>query len=234
MEDMKAAVSGKHWAEILEKADRVAPAQRTPEWNQQVRQAAVGRIDELDGNDSSAASDLANLLPLVPQIETKYSFLKSDAQYTEAKGKALRNVVETCAKRDTYNCGAMIELLAKGVTKFPPGIAKKIALIISTERFTSESIRFWSLAVKEDAASACGDGRLKMAVINSLKSKLGPEQAEFARSSATGCFAVLETALMDELGSSKEGDDFVANACPVLVAKGKTGVKVKKLCGAKS
>src|SRR5262249_18716856 len=144
--------------------------------------------------------------------------------YLAGKAKVLSRVVAVCA-HDGYGCGAVIEALADGVDKFPAGVARQIATLLSDGSTATVAIHYWALAAEGDK-DACQDGRLQRAVLSSLR---GSTRTPDAQRAAAACYAALEVELVGALDAAKSGDPFIANACPVLKAHG-TKTVVKKKC----
>ena len=218
MADLQALDKAQSWTELLDSADRVKPSARTPDWNKLVTSAATHVIDQIDHESESGLRTAEKLIAAIPAAEHKYTFIKSDKGYIAHKATLVGRIA---------NAGGFIEELADGIDKFPPGVAKKIALIVSEEKFPSETIHYWALAADDDK-EACGDGRLEAAVVNVLRGGGGSKVADAQRAAGT-CYSELEASLVKELDAAKPKDQFIANACPVMKAHGAKTV-VKKKC----
>jgi hypothetical protein len=226
MADLQALDKSQSWTEILGSADRVKPSTRTPDWNRIVTSAATHVVGQIDHDSDTGLRAAEKLIELIPTAETKYGFLKTDKPYLAGKAKVLARVVTICA-RDGYGCGRFIDALADGIDRFPTGVARQIATLMSNDTSDEAAIHYWALAVDDDR-DACQDGRLERAVLGTMHGAGGARLVE-AQRAATTCYAVLEIALVGALDTAKPSDPFIANACPVLKAHG-TKTIVKKKC----
>jgi len=224
--DLQALEKQQAWTELLDKADRVKPAARTGDWTRLVR-AAAGHVIEQIANDSADWRTAARLIEIVPAAEHRYSFLIADKAYVDGKAKALARVASLCAREDIGGCGTYIEYLADGVTRFPKGTAREIAMLLSEEKLPSLTVRFWALAADDDR-DVCQNGRLARAVVNVLRGA-GGGIADAQRAAAT-CYADLEQVLVRELIDAKDASPYLKNACPVLKTHGAQTVVKKKKC----
>jgi hypothetical protein len=233
MPDLQALAKQQSWSELLDQAQRVDPSARTTAWNQLVRSAGLNVITAIEKDSDSDWRAAERLVAVVPDIERKYTFLKADKPYVQAKAALITRAVEACARNDTFGCGSVIEALADGVDKFPAGTARSIAFMISEEKTPSDAIHFWALAAAEDV-EACRDGRAERSVLGVLRGgKTGKPVADAQRAAAS-CYAVIETALVRELidtdEKAKPQPAFLRNACSVLKTHGKLTVLKKKKC----
>ena len=226
MADLQALDKSQSWTEILDSAERVKPSARTPDWTRLVTSAATHVVDQIDHDSDTGLRAAEKLIAVIPAAETKFGFLKADKRYVAGKAKVLGRVVSICA-RDGYGCGHFIDALADGIDKFPTGVARQIATLLSNDSTETAAIHYWALAVDDDR-DACQDGRLERAVLGTLHGSGGARVAD-AQRAATTCYAALEIALVGALDTAKPSDPFVANACPVLKAHG-TKTVVKKKC----
>jgi hypothetical protein len=226
MADLQALDKSQSWTEILDSAERVKPSARTPEWTRLVTSAATHVVDQIDHDSDTGLRAAEKLISIVPAAETKFGFLKTDRRYVAGKAKVLGRVVAVCA-RDGYGCGNFIDALADGIDRFPSGVARQIATLMSNDTSAAASIHYWALAVDDDR-DACNDGRLERAVLDTLHGAGGSRLVD-GQHAATTCYAALEIALVGALDAAKPSDPFVANACPVLKAHG-TKTVVKKKC----
>jgi hypothetical protein len=224
MQDIQALARQQSWTELLDSADRVKPSARTADWNKLVTTAATHVVDDIDRGDSGLGA-AEKLVSAIPTAEKKYGFLKADKAYLAGKAKALGRVVAACG-HERYGCGSLIDVLADGVDKFPSGVARQIALLMSDDTMPSQTVRYWALAAEDDK-DACQDGRLELAVLGALRGS-GGRLADAQRAAAT-CYAALEVSLVKALDAARPKDPFIANACPVLKARG-TKTIVKKKC----
>ena len=226
--DLQALEKQQAWTELLDKADRVKPAARTGDWTRLVRAAAAHVIEQI-ANDSADWRTAARLIEIVPAAEHRYSFLVGDKAYIDGKAKALARVASLCAREDIGGCGTYIEYLADGVTRFPKGTAREIALLLSEEQLPSLTVRFWALAADDDR-EVCQNGRLSRAVVNVLRGAGGDRAVPDAQRAAATCYADLEQVLVRELIAAKDASAYVKNACPVLKTHGAQTVLKKKKC----
>ena len=233
MQDLQALDRQKQWTELLDAADRVKPAARTPDWARLVTAAATHIAEQIEQAGTSGLHQAGSLFAVVPAAEHKYTFLVSDAGYLAAKAKALSGVVTACQHEALSGCGGVVAALADGITHFPPGIAKAIALMIADHAAPAESVHFWALAVDDDKET-CNHGQLARAVVGALRDASAPRQVADAQRAAAACYAALEQALVDELVTTKDDARqrplYLANACPVLKAHGAMTIAKKKKC----
>ncbi len=229
MQDLKALEKQQAWRELVDKADHVAPAERTPDFNSIVIHGATGLVTQIDGS-SGAIKQATETAQEVTSIEKKYAFVTNNAEYTDAKGKALGAVAEACSRGSTYGCGSLIEALSKGVQKFPKGAARKIAVLMGEEgRFPSEVLRFWSLAAEDDKAN-CQHGTLKRSVIFGLNQDPAAADAKTAVKAAQICAGQLDEGLMEGIRKTEKNSAFARNACPLLKARGKNNMAMRDKC----
>jgi hypothetical protein len=233
MQDLQALDRQHQWTELLDAADRVKPAARTADWTRLVTAAATHIAEQIERTGTSGLRQAERLIGVVPAAEHRYGFLVADAGYLDAKGKALHGVVTACQREALAGCGAVVASLADGVTKFPPGTAKAIALLVAGDHAVADSVHFWALAVDDDK-DACSHPQLPRAVVGALRDASAAAQVADAQRVAVACFAALEPALVDELVATKDDARqrslYLRNACPVLKAHGAMTIVKKKKC----
>jgi hypothetical protein len=233
MQDLQALDKQKQWAELLDVADRVKPAGRTADWARLVTAAATHVATQIERASTSGLHQARSLTSVVPAAEHKYAFLVTDAGYLDAKGKALQGVVTACDREVISGCGALVASLAAGVTRFPPGTARTIALLVADDLTPAESVHFWVLAIDDDK-DTCKHAQFPRAVVGALRNASAPRQVANAQRAATLCYAALEQALIDELVATKDNTKdrplYLKNACPVLKAHGTMTIAKKKKC----
>jgi hypothetical protein len=233
MQDLKALDAQKQWTELLDVADRVKPAARTADWTRLVAAAATRVAAQIERASTSGLQQARSLAGVVPAAEQKYAFLVTDAGYLDAKGKALQGVVTACDREAISGCGVLVVSLAAGITRFPSGTAKTIALLVADDLTPAESIHFWALAIDDDK-DTCKHAQLPRAVVGALRNASAPRQVADAQRAATTCYTALEQALVDELVATKDGAKdrplYLKNACPVLKAHGTMTIAKKKKC----
>jgi len=233
MADVQALDKQQSWSELLDKADRVRPAERTADWSRLIRGAAIHVLDQIAKDGDSDWHAAGRLIEVVPAAEHKYGFLVTDKDYLDGKSRALARVAAMCAHGDVDGCGTFIEYLADGVEHFPKGTARQIALMLSEEKMPSQTIHFWALAAADDQ-DACKDGRLEHAVINVLRGAAGDRGVADAQRAAATCYAALESTLVrtliDSDETAKPPPPYLHNACPVLKTHGAMTVVKRKKC----
>jgi hypothetical protein len=225
MQDIQALARQQSWTELLDSADRVKPSARSADWTRLVASAATHVVEQIDRDSDSGLRAAEKLVAAIPAAEKKYGFLLADKAYLAGKAKALSRVVAACS-HERHGCGAFVDALADGVDKFPAGVARQIALLLTDDSAPSQTIRYWALAADDDK-DACKDGRLELAVLGALRGFSG--RLADAQRAATTCYAALEITLINALDAAKPKDPFITNACPVLKAHGSKTV-VKKKC----
>lgn len=233
MQDLQALDRQHQWSELLEAAARVRPAARTADWTRLVTAAAIHVVEQIERAGTSGLRQAEGLIGVIPAAERRYGFLVGDAGYLGAKGKALQGVVTACEREAIAGCGAIIASLADGVTRFPSGTAKAIALLVGNDLTPAESVHFWALAIDDDK-DTCKHALLARAVVRALRDAAAPNQVADAQRAAGTCYAALEPALIDELVATKDGGKqrplYLTNACPVLKAHGAMTITKKKKC----
>jgi hypothetical protein len=182
MQDLQALAKQQSWTELLDTADRVKPSARAADWTKLVTAAATHVVEQIDHDSDSGLRAAAKLVAAIPAAETKFGFLKADKPYLAGKAKALARVVAACS-HDGYGCGGFVDALADGVDRFPTGVARQIALLM-TDTAPSQTIRYWALAAEDDK-DACQDGRLERAVLNVLRGAGGVRLADAQRAATT-------------------------------------------------
>lgn len=233
MQDVQALDKQKHWTELLDSADRVKPAARSADWTKLVIGAATHVIDDIDRASTSGLREATQVIAIVPGAERRYSFLLGDAGYLDAKARALRGIVAACSAETQGGCGELVATLAEGVTRFPHGTAKAIALLVTDDLSPAEAMHFWALAVDDDAET-CKHPVFSRSVIRTLRESAIARQVGDAQRAASTCYAALETALLDELVAIKDDAKprprFLDNACPVLKTHGSMTIAKRKKC----
>jgi len=233
MQDLQALDRQKQWTELLQAADRVKPAARTADWARLVTSAATRVVEQIERASASGLRQVGGMILIVPAAEHKYTFLVGDAGYLGAKAKALGGIVSACERAAVSGCGAVVASLADGITRFPPGTARSLALLVADDVAPADSVHFWALAVDDDK-DTCTHGQLARAVVQALRSASAPAQVAAAQRAAGTCYAALEQALVDELVATKDGAKdrplYLKNACPVLKAHGAMTIAKKKKC----
>jgi hypothetical protein len=225
MQDLQALAAQRGWTELLDRADRVKPSARTADWTRLVTSAATHVVEDIDRGDSDLRAAEA-LVAAIPPAEARYGFLRADKAYLAGKAKAVARVARACS-HGGRGCGALIDALADGVDRFPRGVARQIAVLVTDDTAPAQAVRYWALAAEDDA-DACKDGRLERAVLGALRGAGGAQLAD-AQRAATTCYAALEIALVGALDAARPSDPFIPHACPVLKAHG-TKTVVKKKC----
>jgi len=233
IQDLQALDKQQQWSELLDSADHVKPAARTADWTRLVTAAATHIAAQIEQAGTSGLRQASSLVGVVPAAEHKYGFLVRDAGYLAAKAKALQGVATACQRDAISGCGAIVAALADGITRFPPGTARTIALLVADDLTPAESVHFWALAVDDDK-EVCTHAPLGRAVLRALRDAAAPRQVADAQRAATTCFAALEQALVDELVATKDDAKdrplYLKNACPVLKLHGTTTIVKKKKC----
>jgi hypothetical protein len=233
MQDLLALDRQKQWTELLDAADRVKPAARTADWTRLVTSAATHVAEQIERAGTSGLHQAGSLFAVVPAAERKYAFLVGDAGYLGAKARALQGVVTACQHDALAGCGGVVAALADGITQFPPGIAKAIALMVAGDIAPADSVHFWALAVDDDK-DTCKHGQLGRSVVRALRDASAPRQVADAQRAAAACYATLEQALIDELVATKDDAKqrplYLTNACPVLKTHGAMTIAKKKKC----
>jgi hypothetical protein len=235
MHDLQALDRQKQWTELLDAADRVKPGARTADWAKLITTAATRVVEQIERAGASGLRQAGGLVAVVPAAERKYAFLVGDAGYVGAKARALAGVVTACERgaASGSGCGAIVAALADGVTRFPPGTARALALLVADDLGPADAVQFWALAVDDDR-DTCKHGQLARAVVHALRSASAPAQVAAAQRAAATCYAALEQALVDELVATKDGGKdrplYLRNACPVLKAHGAMTIAKKKKC----
>ena len=218
MQDLVALDRQKQWTELLDSADRVKPGARTADWARLVTAAATRVVEQIARASATGLRQASSLVAVVPAAEHRYAFLVTDPGYVDAKARSLAGVVAA---------------LADGVARFPPGIAKAIALLVADDIGPAERVHFWALAADDDK-DTCRHPRLGRAVVHALRSAQASAQIADAQRAATTCFAQLEQTLVEELvatkDTAKEQPLYLRNACPVLKAHGPQTIAKKKKC----
>jgi hypothetical protein len=226
MKDLQALARLQSWTELLDSADRVKPSARAADWTRLVTAAATHVVEQIDRDGDSGLRAAEKLVAAIPAAEARFGFLRADKPYLAGKAKALGHVVAACGHAG-YGCGRFIDALADGVDRFPTGVARQIALMMTDDASPSQAIRYWALAADDDP-EACQDGRLERAVLDVLHGSGGARVAD-AQRAATACYPALEIALVSALDAARPKDPFIANTCPVLRTHG-TKTIVKKKC----
>jgi len=233
IQDLQALDRQHQWTELLDSADRVKPAARTADWTRLVTAAATHVAEQIERAGSSGLRQAVSLVDVVPAAERKYGFLVGDAGYLDAKARALQGFVTACQHDARSACGAITLALADGITHFPPGTAKAIALLVAGDLTPAESVHFWALAADDDK-DLCSHAQLARAVVRALRDASAPRQVGDAQRAAGACYAALEPALVDELVATKDDAKqrplYLTNACPVLKAHGGMTITKKKKC----
>jgi hypothetical protein len=233
MQDLQALDKQKQWTELLDAADRVKPAARTADWTRLVTAAATHVAEQIERAGTSGLRQAGSLVGVVPAAEHRYGFLVTDAGYLDAKARALQGVVTACHREVISGCGAIVASLADGVSHFPPGTARTIALLVAADLTPAEGVHFWALAVDDDK-DTCNHAQLARAVVRALQGASAPAQVADAQRAAGTCYAALEQALVDALVATKDDAKqrplYLTNACPVLKTHGAPTIAKKKKC----
>jgi hypothetical protein len=226
MQDLQALDRQQAWTELLERADQVKPAGRTADWQKLVITAARHVVEQIDRDSAGGQRAAEALVAVVPAAEHRYGFLKADKDYLTNKSKVIVRIVAVCAREGYGGCGTIVDALADGIDRFPAGVAADIARLVSDDKGPAQAIRYWALAADDDKAN-CRDGRVERAVVDALHGRAGARVPDAQRAAAS-CIDALEIKLVRELDAAAPKDPFIANACPVLKARGaKTAVKKK-------
>src|SRR5262249_58457532 len=99
------------------------PAGRTADWTKLVVTAARHVVDQIDRDSAGGQRAAEALVAVVPSAEHKYGFLKADKDYLANKSKVIVRIVAVCAREGDCGCGAIIDALADGIDRLPPGAA---------------------------------------------------------------------------------------------------------------
>ncbi len=228
MQDLTALDKQRAWGELLAKADLVKPSARTADWEKLVRGAAAHVVEAIAKDVDSDWSAAVELVATVPGAEQKYTFLRGDKPYTDAKAKVIQRLAAMCEHDQLAGCGTSLAQLAEGVDKLPKGVARGIALQIAEARAPIEAIRFFALAAEDDTA-ICQHGNLERAVLAGLHHGSDRQVAD-AQRAAAACYSAIEVSLVKALETKDKDDNYIKNACPVLKTHGTMTVAKKKRC----
>jgi len=230
MQDIQALDKQQAWIELLDAAVRVKPSARTADWTRLVTSAATHVVEQIDRESDSGLRAAAKLIEVVPAAEHNYAFLRTDKGYLAGKAKAVQRVVVMCEAPDVGGCGTLVEALADGIDRFPKGVARSLAFMLSEEKSPPQAIHYWALAADDDQ-DVCQHGQLERAVMGVLRgSSSSARQLADAQRAAGTCYAALEIGLVRELDAAKDKAPYIANACPVLKTHGTMTVIKKKRC----
>ena len=228
IKELQALAAHGNWRELLATAIKVKPSTRDADWRKLVVSAAVHLVNQ-SSDAASGASSTQDLLQLVPPMEGMYGFLRDDAGYLDAKARAVQRVAAACGGDEQVDCGGIVLALAKGVQRFPRGVAQHLAEIVERDVSPADALHFWRIAVAEQR-EACKEPGVERAVISALAADAAGTPLDEALNTARTCIVQLESGLMQALIDADAGSAFARNACPMLKARPGAAIAKKKKC----
>lgn len=211
--DLKALVADKAWLEVLDKAQDVAPAERTAEWKAAIRDAAVASLlaSPVANANSFAEAQRADALA------ARFQHLSTDPAFAAARSEAVARGIEAClgeaADASCWRLEAVYEKTLSG-----SGAARAARAFVKAGAVKYRPMVLFAAAMNSPDASVCTDPALAEAVLASLDL---PSTHEAAKSAVKVGFEWCWAALAPQLKASLLGasDTRLSNVCKPLRLK---------------
>jgi hypothetical protein len=197
--------------ELLKKAGRVRPSERSDEWKKLVEQAAISHLSKpLHANFSSK-----HFRKLIDSLNF-YPFLAKRKEFSRAYNQMATQYLSECYPFWRSHC---YEDISKNIElmKGDPQSLIEMAHAVGKIMRPGTGTFFYHTAFRHsDDRRACGDDRLRKSTIHALKNRPGDEIALKAKDIAFKfCLKEMKTELLEETGNSSSY--FLDNTCRGMI-----------------
>ncbi|MDC0711591.1 hypothetical protein POL68_24185 [Stigmatella sp. ncwal1] len=212
LQDLKALASQKAWAELLERAEDLPPADRTGEWRAWVTEAATAAVEaaEPTRQEPFTASSKAR------SLSQRYDFLARAPRFAAARDAAARKGLERCLELDRKECLDTYVALTPEVS---PDAALEAAHLVRKDHFAYVPMPLFAAAVNglKDAKACKDEGLAETAIAALGLPTTDPRAADAKKVAFEWCWAALAPKLKAAMvGASSY---FLTNACQPMRAK---------------
>jgi hypothetical protein len=210
LDDVKTLASQGAYAELLEKAERVKPSERTAEWTRAVTRAAAEACDE-----KPATGNPLSQVECIGALAKRFAFLKADAAFQKRVETLVVEGVDDCKVRGFDDCDLRVMRMSNQLKSETLMAAAKA--LIAGGYLKTAPMPLIADAVKQNAA-LCADKTVSDVTLASLELPADSPRAQQAKSLAFGvCYAKLSAALKQAMVGPS--DYLLKNACAGLKEK---------------
>lgn len=207
MADFEALSKQKAFKEMLERAEEIAPTQRSDTWRTLVTQAVNAELVRAD-----------DALSFADRLVGRYAFLAESKDFAAAARKPVMASANLCLATGN-SCLDVLTRLARAVDD--PLFALEAARTVRLNLFHYLAAPLFALAVERNAPGACEDADLRLAVMAALQAPASERYVPPAKAIAEGkCFAALREPIAAQLSGADPESHLAANVCAFMKAKG--------------
>ncbi len=219
MADLQALKARKSWSELLAHIEDVAPAGRTPAWDQLLVEGATGYLASLS---TKSHSDVFHGFWTAEDLAKRYPPLQKARDFMAKRGEIGKSALTECFV-GSYSGAPCVDRAKAFIALGENDRALDLAVgkVVRLNQNHYNAVPFFRAAVAgttDDAA--CTDEDLKLALMAGLGLPGHYENAKGAREIGVACFNKVHADLDNELLSSGAGGYTRVNICSVLKAKG--------------
>lgn len=210
--DLKALAAAHAWHELLDKAEDVAPTERTSEWKTAVRDAAIASLQP--DTAVHAPFDEAKRADV---LATRFRFLTTDPAFDSARGEVVALGIDACLhEADDAPCWQLEAAYEKTLTGLAAAHAAQAFVKAGAVKYRPMAL--FAAAITSKDRNLCTDSALADAVIASLDLPVTHEAAKNAVKVGTGwCWPALASKLKASMvGASNTR---LSNLCKPLRSK---------------
>ncbi|MBL8922697.1 MAG: hypothetical protein JNJ54_27865 [Myxococcaceae bacterium] len=206
MDDLQAMATTGAWSELLERAEDVPAAKRSPLWKELVASAATAVVQA----DETRASALAS----------RYPFLSANTAFAKAQGQAALTAFEKCLRVEREGRDVLLDCeggLRKAAPNATPELLVQAAKVLRRQFNPAASVELYAQAASR-SKDVCTDAGLQESTLAALEL---PADAPRAKTGRTLAFETCWPALSPALKSAMvHASSYLrANACGPLRAK---------------
>lgn len=225
MEDLSALAAQGANAELLERAEDVAPAARNETWRGLVAKAASAAVAAAPSSEDPFAP-----LAQAEALQARFAFLSQAAGFVEARDGAVVAALSRCVERPAYESQRCLTRLAPSERTLSPAGSLAFARALKRGGFVAyRPMAALARAIVKADADTCADPLVEPTVLAALDTPVDSEPAVAARTVAfERCFSALRTALKGSMVGAS--DTRLKNVCPGLRAKKALSAFQEELC----
>lgn len=209
--DLPALAQQHAWAELLERAEATAPAERNDGWRALVASAATEVT-----RTARIAKDPFGPVEKADALSGRFTFLTGHAPFVAARDAAVVAGLQACFATGDTDCFRLFARYEK--TLAPAGSLAAGKALRRAGAFAHRPMVLFAKAVGAKDAAACGDADVAEAVDAGLDAPQGSETAAAARQVAfEWCFAALAPKLKESMRGA--GSARLGNTCAAMRAR---------------
>ncbi len=172
--DLKALAAQKAWAELLESAEKVAPATRNAGWQELVASAAAQVL-----RAAPVGKDGFEAVAKAESLKSRYPFLEARPDFAKAKDEVILTATGQCLAQNNTDCLKMLSAADKSLS---PSAALNAGKLYRKNGFAAyQSMALFSKAIAVKDAAACKDADVVTSTLAALDTPVDSEWAPLAR-----------------------------------------------------